>query len=466
MKNHYQKIFIALVVLFVLLSSVSASLAKTSDEKNLTEIVQTGDEKFDKTFREGRELIDREQWLPASEKFKSIVCDCPEKKYVDAAFYWLAFTYKKQKMFGEMNDALNRLQSNFPNSSWADDALVMRMEQPALIATTYSTATLPYTQVFGQSVLTATTTEKIPLDREEEIRLAAFRSLLASDADRAVQLTENILKPDSKSTENLKIQVIRLMTSRFANGFSFSYVTGSGDLGAYSTPGGFASAQNNNVFVTSGVSGQSASTIASSPRKNTNSLSILAPKIREILTRSYQSNPSVKIKREVILGFGRINDSESTNYLFQLYGSESDKELKKVILQSFGSSLFNLRSASTAELRKANLERLLSIVKTETNSELKAAALNSLQNMYLWSKADEKNEFVLALMQIYDSATDENFKLSVIRSLGQSNQNESAKKLMEIAKNDKSDNLRIAAINALQGSKNPEVVKFLEDLIK
>jgi HEAT repeat protein len=466
MKNNRQKSLIACIALFVLFSFVSNASAKTADEKKSTAIVQTGDEKFDKTFREGRELIDKEEWKQAAEKFKSIVCDCPEKKYVDAAFYWLAFTYKKQKMHAEMNQALNRLQTNFPNSSWADDARVMQMEQPALIATTDDGTEVFIAQALSQATLAALS-EKIPLDREEEIKLAAFRSLLASDADRAIKLTEDILKSDSKTSENLKIQIVRAATSRVTNTYSFGFSSGV-ETWTHSTNEGLTPSQKAAGFVISGNSGQ----FASSPTKNNNSLNNLTPKIREVLTKSYQNNSSVKVKKEIILAFGRLNDGESVNYLSRLYESESDKELKKAILQSFAGSGIYFRattianSTSSTNLRKANFERLLAIVKTEKDGELKAAALNNLQNMYAWARADEKNEFVPALLEIYDSSTDENFKIIVIRSLGQSNRTEAAKKLMEIARGDKSDKLRIAAIGALQGSKNPEVVKFLEDLIR
>ena len=464
MKSYRQKIFIVFTVLFVFIFSGVVIVAKNSTGNNLPELFQTGDEKFDKTFREGRELIDKEDWKQAAEKFKAIVCDCPEKKYVDAAFYWLAFTYKKQKMYTEMNAALDRLQKNFPNSSWADDARVMRIEQNVFVATAPSGNFTYSNQLFGYAIAT-TSPEKTPLDREEEVKLAAFRSLLSTDAGRAVQLSDDILKSDSKASENLKIQIIRILTfQRLANAYTYTL-----------SPAQIAT--NGIGIVTTSSSGQSATTNIRSGQNNllttsltdeSNSLSKFIPQIRDILVKNFKANTNAKVKKEIIYALGRLNDGESTNYLSQFYDSESDKELKKAVLQSFGSAslYFNPASAKTTDLRKSTINKLLEIAKNDRDIELKTAALSSLQMIFFRSRAEEKIELVQALLQTYDSTDNENFKSFVIRSLAQSNQDAAVKKLMDIAKNDKSDNLRIAAINALRGNKNPEVARFLEDLIK
>jgi len=130
MNNHILRkvFFISLAIItvnFVLLPIVSPVSAAT-DEK--AKYVSSGDEKFDRIYREARDLHDKEQWKQAIEKFKEIVCDCPDKKYVDAAFYWLAHSYKKVKMFKEARETLERLMKNFPDSSWTDDARVMIFE--------------------------------------------------------------------------------------------------------------------------------------------------------------------------------------------------------------------------------------------------------------------------------------------------------------------------------------------------
>src|SRR3712207_597964 len=63
-----------------------------------TSVVAAQDD-FDRIFREARDLIDKEEWAKAAEKFKEAVGKYPTNKQADAALYWLAFTYKKQKAF-------------------------------------------------------------------------------------------------------------------------------------------------------------------------------------------------------------------------------------------------------------------------------------------------------------------------------------------------------------------------------
>lgn len=465
--------FIIFIALYVLVSGNSVVFAENLPSANVFSAEQTGDEKFDKTFREGRELIDKEDWKQAAEKFKAIVCDCPEKKYVDAAFYWLAFSYKKLKMYGEMDETIARLQKNFPNSSWVDDALVMSVR---LAPMRVPLATVPDIRAVSGNVTTSAgypvssnnmisgqfsvfpgvpaLSAKVPLDREEEIKLAAFKSLFASDSTRAVGLSEALLKADSKATENLKIQIVRMMTSPRIIG-EYSFYTENRN-----TPP-VAVSQNT---VTVNTDSLTTSAQSSAPAKST-VFSFWNPKLREVLSTSYQNNPSVNLKKEIIFAYGRMLDTESFDDLARLYNSETDRELRKTALQAFGNSSYYLRSPRTVELRKATVGKLLEILKSEQDAELKQFALNSLQGLSSWAKDDEKNALTQTLLQIYDNSNSESFKISVISVLAGSRENAATKKLMDIAKNAASDKLRIAAINSLQNNKSPEVMKFLEDLI-
>ena len=132
--NQIYKLLSKFILIFLFIIGINFVLmpmvTRVSGAENprLSKYAETGDEKFDKIFREGRDLIDKEEWASAVAKFNQIACDCPENKYVDAAFYWLAFSYKKQKMYKETGETLDRLLKNFPNSSWADDARVMQLE--------------------------------------------------------------------------------------------------------------------------------------------------------------------------------------------------------------------------------------------------------------------------------------------------------------------------------------------------
>lgn len=344
-------------------------------------------------------------------------------------------------MFGEMNATLDRLLKFFPNSSWSDDARVMKYESfPA----TLTTASAPkgafsgFPAVAGvaptsasdiQAATILATSPQTPLDREDEIKLAAFQSLLSANQQRAIEVLGDILKNGSKASETLKREVLRsLRTPRLASvGNSYVFSTSADSFAKINEP--------------------------------------MLPQLHETLAKSYENESNVKIKTEIIYTLSGLNAAESTNYIIRLYSSEQNKELKKAIINSFGGTNFYTFSASTnlGSPKKQNFDKLLEILKTENDSELRRLALSNLQRFSIWST---NGGMVETLSQIYDSGNDEAFKLSIIRSLAVSKQNQAVKKLLDIAKNDKSDKLRLEAIRSLRMNNNPEVVKFLEDLIK
>lgn len=429
MNINIKKISIIFTILINLVLLNSTSFASFAEKNNQPKYVISEDEKFNKTFREGRDLIDKEDWKKAAEKFKEIACDCPENKYVDAALYWLAFCYKKQNKYKEMDETLDKLLRNYPDSSWADDARVMKYEQLATVATTVSRPSIGRNLPSDATVtnLLSTVSQK-PLDREDEIRLAAFQSLFSSNPKRAIEIMGEMLQSNSKASETLKREIIRtIRTPRYFTGGELLYPATAGN--------------------------------------DTKSQKQYLPQIRDTLVKGYQSESNVKVKTEIIYALSNLNDSESDNYIVQLYSTEQNKELKKAIINSFGgSNYFAFASAAeTAASKNTDFQKLLEIIRTENDSELRRLALSNLRRFSGWSAKEGVLEI---LSQLYDSENDEELKLTIIRTFSVAKENLAAMKLLNIAKNDKSDKMRLEAIRSLRTSNNPEVLKFLENLIK
>ncbi len=82
-----------------------------------SEIETINQDDFDKKFREGRDLIDKEEWARAAQKFGELIERYPDNKSTDAALYWLAFCHKKQLRLKAADAALDRLVEKFPGSS-------------------------------------------------------------------------------------------------------------------------------------------------------------------------------------------------------------------------------------------------------------------------------------------------------------------------------------------------------------
>lgn len=78
-----------------------------------------------KMFREGRDLIEAQNWQQASQKFNDFIAEYPKDKDLDAALYWYAYALQKQGKKDEAAEPLLRLIKNFPNSSWRREGEAM-----------------------------------------------------------------------------------------------------------------------------------------------------------------------------------------------------------------------------------------------------------------------------------------------------------------------------------------------------
>ena len=298
----------------------------------------------------------------------------------------------------------------------------------------------------GTNVISATglgtlyTTEaKTPLDREEEIKIAAFQSLLAADPKRAVEALSDVLQPNSKTSETLKIEFVRVLRR----------------------PRAFQSSNGEPLLIAS---------------QNTNNQ--LTPLIREALVKSFQKETNVKVRKEIVYTLANIGDAQATEYVLQLYASTNDREIKKAIINSLGysnsffyslgetsplNSAFGSGSSGNSANKKVEFDKLMEIARTEKDAELRRLAFNVVQRNANWASNPQSVEMVA---QMFDAETDEKFKISLVQSLGKIKQKAATDKLLQIARSNQSDQLKLEAIYALRSSKDPEVLRFLENLIK
>src|SRR5918992_575239 len=77
-------------------STTRTASGKDQDLKKFNQFVQTSNTPAMRALREGRDLIDAEQWAKAAEKFAQFVNTYPKDRDVDVALYWLAYSLNKQ----------------------------------------------------------------------------------------------------------------------------------------------------------------------------------------------------------------------------------------------------------------------------------------------------------------------------------------------------------------------------------
>ncbi len=475
-KHSYQTIYKTLPALLILFTFYTALMPEiyaavsAGNPPALKTKSQAVQDDFDKKLREGRDLIDKQEWAQAAGKFREAVEKSPDHKSADAALYWLAFCHKKQRQFKEADAALDRLLEKFPASSWAGDARVMKTEIAAplnrlyltnvgtMIAPNEGSAKLPPApsvynarQVQGlyeSLTLGESNAGSAPLGREDEIKIAAFQSLLAADPKRAIDALGEILKSASKASETLKIASLRVLRG--------SHRLGTETIGSQTTG-----------FVTNSIG------------KNSIGKEFV-PHLRETLVGSFPNETNPKIRKEIIYALASLADGGSTDYLKRLYtDAGNDRETKKAIINSFAASngysySFSITGSAAngsayaynsdaARTRKTEREFLLEIVRAEKDAELRGLAFASLLRFPNWAADTGAIE---TLASLFDAETEETFKVSIIRAFSGVKQARAVQKLLDIARGDKSDKLRLEAIYALRNSKDPEVLKFLENLIK
>src|SRR5215213_3215486 len=145
------------------------------DLARLNRFVQAGDSPTLQFFRQGRDLIEKEDWAAAAAKFEGYVAQHPKSKETDAALYWLAYALKKQRKFQDTEATLERLVKEFPRSTWVDDARAMQVEIAPQV---------------GKRV--------DPEGLDDEMKMVALQSLFQSDPARASAYVAEILKPNSR----------------------------------------------------------------------------------------------------------------------------------------------------------------------------------------------------------------------------------------------------------------------------
>jgi tetratricopeptide (TPR) repeat protein len=468
MKNekHLSKsIYKTLPALLILFTIYTAAMPETARAQNPqppgTEAAARND--FGEKFRAGRDFIDRQEWARATEQFREAVEKYPDHKLADAALYWLAFCYKKQKKFEEADAALDRLLKEFPASTWTGDAQVMKTEMlPFLVKVYDDSFNADQNPRFGQGQFSSdlqaqildrnannsgqnpslaeklAMTDRLPLDRADEIRLAAFQSLLIADPRRAIETMGEVLKPDSAARESFRREILRV----------------------WRKPRFFGS-----------------NTLDAAVNQNSGGKEFV-PLLRETLAKSFQNEKNLKIRVEIIYTLASLADAQSLEYLKRIYATENDRDIKKDIINAFGNSasafypfdpdLAQMQKGKAAiiareQARKIELDFLLEIVRAEKDAELRRLAFSNLRHFKNWSASAPAVEVMTGL---YNAESEEDFKLVLIHQLAESKQPAAARKLLDIARSDRSDKLRLEAIYSLRTSKDPEIIKFLQDLIK
>ena len=466
-------------------------------------------------FRSARDLITDGEWAKAQEKFNEYVSSFPNEKNVDAALYWLAYAQNKLARFDQARATVKRLLDKYPSSSWRDDARVLLAQIPGGYAVTaadvttvigtgglvaggpvegaYYTPSAPpapvaATIISGQGIATApavawsleaSNNGSADDDDPCEFKIVVLQALFQTDPQRGIVAATDWLKPGSTQTVRCKSAALTLLgrnggkavtpvilgvarneTDLKLRARAISALAATNDDSVIDALRDFAlnSPQPEiveaSLYALSKHTGERAigvlSDIAISGKMTTpRKLAIASIASRpgepavDALFRIYDADQSLEIRKAVISGFANRKSERAGNKLLEIARGSDNVELRKAAI-----SAISRRGGDKA------IEFLLSLYDTEKNEELKDQIINSLGSGSM---------FYFATPVVTASGE------TTIATGGSARMNDQriVRKLIEIAKDQQAPmERRKRAIGWLSRSKDPEVLKFLEDLLK
>lgn len=503
--------FIFITLLIASAVAVSAQQRPVSSSGSGNRSAQQGDATT--VFRSARDLITDGEWAKAQAKFDEYVNAYPNEKNLDAALYWLAYTQQKLARYDQCRVTVERLLEKYPGSAWRDDARVLLAQMPGqysiayrdLIAANGTTAITPAEATvlyapgapIAQTRLTPTVAPGVATtvwsdgsvssaddDNDDpcEFKIVVLQALFQTDVQRGILAATEWLKPGSTQTVRCKgaaltllgrnggktvtpviLGVARSEPDLKLRARAISALGATNDDTVVDALRDFAlNSQENDIveaslYALSKHTGERAIVVLSdiaisgktTPQRKV-AISSIASRPGEpavdALLRIYDADQTVEIRRAVISGFGNRKSERAGSKLFDIARGSDNIELRKSAI-----SAISRRGGDKA------IEFLLSLYDTEKNEELKDQIMSALGYGNVW----------VAAPTIVGSGQGIGAQGIGYTATNRMNDQRVVKKLIEIARDQKAPmERRKRAIGWLSRSKDPEVLKFLEDLLK
>jgi HEAT repeat protein len=381
-------------------------------------------------FTLGRTQLDEGKYEQAIATFNNFVAAYPTHRNVDAAYYWLAYSYEKQNRLADADAALARLVERFPKSEWAADAHKLKIKVKAKLDP--QGANVP--------------------DGDAELKIIALQALCQNDRARCSTLVAETLR--SSSEPRVKEAAI-LLLGRYG--------------GAEAVPTLMQMARSEpdarlrmRAIASLGRTGDERvldvlREIALSPTYADESPTDSA--IHAL--RDHESARAVGILGDVIINGKNLQARQHAvsllsqrpgepvvDELFRIYDAVADPQLRKYVVAGLG----NRRSPRAAA-------RLVEIARTAPDAELRATAIRAIPN-----RGEEEDLGVL--LSLYDTERDAELKDYILEAVGHYKNQRAYQKLMQVVRNGSEPlERRKHAIEILSRVKDPEVMKFLESML-
>lgn len=504
----YQQFCSSLIVGLVLFSglfgvAVAQQQSSRSSANRLEQ--QSSNDAASVMFRSGRDLITEQEWAKAQEKFGQFVSAYPNDRKVDEALYWMAYALNKQAKVDQCRQTLTRLLEKYPNTPWKEDARVLLAQTLGATPQAYVVDTLPsgattirpvdsvvayapaaplaVAQAYGDASVWAPEGNPNAADDDPcEFKIVVLQALFQTDVQRGIVAATEWLKPGSSQTVRCKSAALSLLGRNGGKAVTpviLGVAKSDPDLKlrarAISTLGAtnddsvidalrdFALNSSENDIVEASlyalsrhtgeraitVLGEIASASGKPPALRKQAISSISTRPGEpavdALLRIYDADQSIEIRKAVISGFGN---------------RKSERAGAKLLEIARGSDVIEVRKAAINAISRRGgdkvIDTLLNLYDTEKSEEVKDQIMSSLGSgtvIYGTNVGVGKG-----VGQGIGTTTSVRGRLSDQRVV---------RKLIEIARDPKTPmERRKRAIGWLSRSNDPEVLKFLEDLLR
>ncbi len=317
------------------------------------ERVERAQERVERAYERGSEALEKRQWEEAVRGFS----DVPRTSTrADGALYWTAYAQNKLGRRDEALATLAELEKNFAQSRWLNDAKALRIE---------------IRQAQGQPV-------RPEAQDDEDLKLMAINSLMHTNTERAVPMLSQVLQ--SSASPRLKERALFVLAQ-------------SGSPAARQAIVDIAKGKANPDLQRKAISylglfgGSDSSTALADIYRSSQD-----PVVRKQVIESWflkgdtqrmaelartEKDPSVR--RQAITKLGLMGKKTAPD-LAALYGAETDKQLKKAILNAF--------------FLQGNATSIIEVARKETDPELKREAVSKLSIM----GSKEATDFMMEIL--------------------------------------------------------------------
>ena len=431
-RNTGPRLLAGAVALAGLVLALAAAPARAQHKELFRRFVQSDNSAAASAFVQGRALLSEEKWAQAAAALERYRAEFPSDKNLDAATYWLAYAYEKQNKFREAEGALQSLLSRYPSSTWADDAKVLSARLKA------------------KTGVAVNVDENDPND---ELRIIALRTLCENDRMGCSARVNEVLR-SSKSARVKEAAIILLGryggTEAVPALISLSRTEADEKLRmrAISALGATNDERALDVLreIATGaayadVSPADSAIHALAAHDNPRAVAILG----EIATRAQ----NLKARTHAIELLSRRRGDNAVDELLRLYDAVPEVQVKKYVVAGLGN-----RKDPRAHAK------LVEVARSASDVQLRRQAVHSIPN-----RGEEQDLEVL--LSLYDAERDNDLKNHLLGAIGRYQNQRAYQKLQQVVRNPAETlDRRKAAISHLSRSKDPQVMKFLEDMLR